>query len=157
MSKSKHIIILSILCILLFSFALFISCEKNGTGGEITFEPQEYLGTYSIVKIENLNVVTLIDTMSFRFTAGGAVFIKLDTLLYTTQARDFCDVTGTYTVSGNRLEIMISTIYSQTCDPTEIPEDKYTFYGRSGEIVLDGLDDNDQDIDRQIILWLEEE
>ena len=157
MSKSKQIILLFIISVLIFTYAIIISCEKNGTGSKIVFEPGIYYGTYSVEKFENMNVVIDVDTMVFRFSSTGNLFtMKLDTLLYKGQSREFCDVTGEYFISENRLEIEITTIYSQTCDPLEIPEDKYVYYGRTGEIVFDGLDDDEQDIDRQIILWLEE-
>ena len=159
MSKSKHLIILSIISVLIFTFAI-ISCEKNGTGSNIVFEPKDYIGIYSIVKLEGMDVVTLIDTMDFRFTAGGVFIMKLDTILTAGQDRDFCDVTGEYSVSGNGLEIVIDTsadgsgtIYSQICRHAEIPEDKYIYYGRTGELVFDG---SNSDLDRQIILFLEE-
>ncbi len=158
MSKSKQIIILSFISILLFTFAIMISCTKKGTESSAIFEPGTFLGTYSVEKFVNMSVVNEVDTVVFDFSTSGNRFtMKLDTTLYKGQSRDFCDVTGEYSISGNRMEIEITTTHSQICNPLEIPEDRYTYYGRSGEIVFDGLDDNNQDLDRQIILWLPEE
>lgn len=161
MSKFNQTILISILSLLIFSFVVVISCEKKGTDSNVVFEPKTYLGTYSINKIVDMNAVTISDTMSFRFSTGNAVYIKLAIDDYPGQDRNFCDVTGIYTVSGNKLEIIIDTspdgggyIYPDGCNPAEIPEDEYIFYGRPGEIVFNGQDD---EIDRQIILWLDEE
>jgi len=138
---------------------IIISCEKDGASSNITIEAGEYDGTYSITQFEDMMDVIYIDTMHFRFTTGKAFYMKLDTALTTGQDRDFCDVTGEYDITGNQIEIIIDTskdgsgfIYPQTCDHDEIPADKYNFYYRNGEIVMDG---EDNEYSRQIILWLE--
>jgi len=159
MSKSSYKILCAAFTFIIVISVILLSCGKNGNDSGFVFEPGEYNGTYSIIQSEGLVDVIYIDTMNFRFTIGGAFYMKLDTAITVGQDRDFCDVTGEYDLSSDQIEIIIDTtedgggyIYPQTCDHDEIPADNYNYYGRTGELILDGAD---SEFSRRIVIWLE--
>lgn len=144
-----------ILTTTLLFIVLIFSCGDNGTGSDITFEPGEYLGEYRIVQIVGVEYQVKVDTMRFEFTTGGAFRMKLDTIDYKGQDRNFCDVTGSYTKTGDRVTIEVDYVYPQTCVPEEVPAGMYRWYTQGMDIVLKDREDTYDN--REIILWVEED
>ncbi|MCP4705749.1 MAG: hypothetical protein GY865_14210 [candidate division Zixibacteria bacterium] len=158
MSKSKQIIVLSIIGILLFTFIVIISCAKNGTESSVVFDSGEYIGTYSVERFYGMDLVLKTDTVKFKFTPAGLFTMRLliDTLQFVdhNQDRDFCDVTGSYEISSSSMNIEITYRYVNVCDTSEVPADTYNYYSQGNDIVFRG---EDSEYDRRLVVWLPEE
>jgi len=157
MSKSKQLIILSIISILIFSFAVIISCEKSPTSGGMEFQPGIYAGTYQ-VQVSAYDPPK-VDTMKFKFYSGGGFFMLKDTVFVGTDTlydweRLFCNVNGEYDIIGSndrmRISIDSNFVYYNTCIHNENPGDDYTRSYQGDWIVFTGAD---TDFKRKIILW----
>lgn len=158
MSKSKKIILLSIISFLIFTFLIIISCAKKDPVSAVTFDSGKYIGTYSVERFIAMDLVLKMDTVKFEFAAGGLFTMRLlvDTLQFQNhdQVRDFCDVTGAYEVSSGNLEIEITYRYVNVCDTSEVPFDTYDLHTQGGDLVFRG---RDSEYDRKIVLWVDEE
>jgi len=157
MSKSKQIILLSIISFLIFTFVIIISCEKPQTGGGMEFQPGTYAGTYQVQR--SPYDPPKVDTMKFMFYAGGGFFMLKDTVFVGTDTlydweRLFCNVNGEFEIIGpnDRLRIYIDSnfIYYNTCVHEENPSDDYTRTYQGEWIIFTG---DDTDYRRKIILW----
>ncbi len=157
MSKSKQIMILSIISVLIFTFAVIISCEKSPTSSGMEFQPGTYAGTYQVQR--SSYDPPEIDTTEFKFYAGGGFYMENDTVFVGSdtlfdQQRKFCDVSGEYDIIGSndriRITISVNYPYTDICDHDENPSDDYSRSYQGDWIVFTG---DDNDFKRKIILW----
>ena len=156
MSKSKQVILLSIISILIFTFAVIVSCEKDPITSRIEFKPGTYAGTYQVqISYDPPKV----DTMKFMFYGGGGFYMQKDTVFVGTdtlydRGRLFCNVSGEYNIIGSndrmRITIPADFYYGQTCVHEENPSDDYTRSYQDDWIIFTG---DDSDFRRKITLW----